>query len=71
MKYSRRSRNDDVLFIALLVIPAFCAASFYLQSESQVDRLASASKLHAPVAQNAPTQTVAIDVRSARAGATD
>lgn len=71
MSYSRRTRYDDTLFIALLVIPTVFAVAFYLQSESQIDRLASLSKPPVAIAKNAPTRTAAIDARLARAGATD
>lgn len=71
MKYSRRSRNDDALFIALLVIPAVFSAVFYLQSESQTDQLASSGSPRIASAKNLPTRTTATDARLARASATD
>ena len=71
MNYGRRTRYDDTLFIALLVIPALFSVAFFLQSESQIDRLASLSKPPVAIAKNLPTRSAAIDARLARSGATD
>jgi hypothetical protein len=71
MIYSRQTRRDDTLFIALLVIPAVLTTAFYLQSESQIDRLASASKPPVAIAKSVPARTAAANARLASANAND
>jgi len=71
MMYNRRTRNDDTLFIALLVIPAVFATAFYLQSESQIDRLASLNKPPVAIAKSETARTAAIKARLASAGASE
>ena len=71
MNYSRQTRRDDTLFIALLIIPAVFTTAFYLQSESQIDRLASLSKPPVAIAKNVPARTAATNARLASVGASD
>jgi len=61
MSYSRRSRYDDTLFIAVLVIPAIVAGTCYLQSESRIDQIASLNKTPAAVADNVLARTATAD----------
>jgi hypothetical protein len=50
----RRTRFDDVLFVALLLLPAVFAGSRYLQSKSQMDQIALRSRPPATILAKAP-----------------
>jgi hypothetical protein len=53
----RRTRFDDLLFAALLVIPALFAGSRYLDSKSEMDQIALRSKLPAPMLATSAAST--------------
>jgi hypothetical protein len=40
----RRTRFDDKLFLALLIVPAIFAGARYLESKSQMDQIALQNK---------------------------
>lgn len=53
----RRTRFDDKLFVALLLLPALFAGARYLESKSQMDQIALHNRLPAVVLAKAPAST--------------
>ena len=53
----RRTRFDDQLFVALLLLPAIFAGARFLESKSQIDQIALHSRLPAVVLAKAPAST--------------
>ena len=55
----RRTRFDDKLFLALLIVPAIFAGARYLESKSQMDQIALQNKPAVTIVANASSPTQA------------
>jgi hypothetical protein len=57
----RRTRLEDQLFIALLLIPAIFAGARFLESKSQMEQIALHNRLPVAILAKAPAPTQLVD----------
>ncbi len=60
----RRTRFDDKLFVALIILPAIFAGARYLDSKSQMDQIALQNKHPAVMVAKASTPAPVTDAAS-------